>query len=253
MSKKLIKKFSKDYILKYLPQMNLRKISVEGQKKISNSKIIIIGLGGIGTPFLTYIIRSGISSIGIVDYDKVSISNLHRQIFFNLQDINKLKTKVIEKKLKLYDKNIKINTINKKINKKNIKSIIKNYDYVIDGTDNFETKLLINDECKKQKKNLFIGAVSQLEGHIFQFNFQKNGPCLRCFMPEVPKVTARCQDEGILGTVTGVVGTLIANEIIKVITKIESSLLDHILIINFESLSFRKAKIIKRSKCKNND
>ena len=132
--------------------MNLRKISVEGQKKISNSKIIIIGLGGIGTPFLTYIIRSGISSIGIVDYDKVSISNLHRQIFFNLQDINKLKTKVIEKKLKLYDKNIKINTINKKINKKNIKSIIKNYDYVIDGTDNFETKLLINDECKKQKK-----------------------------------------------------------------------------------------------------
>ena len=183
----------------------------------------------------------------------MSISNLHRQIFFNLQDINKLKTKVIEKKLKLYDKNIKINTINKKINKKNIKSIIKNYDYVIDGTDNFETKLLINDECKKQKKNLFIGAVSQLEGHIFHFNFKKNGPCLRCFMPEVPKVTARCQDEGILGTVTGVVGTLIANEIIKVITKIESSLLDHILIINFESLSFRKAKIIKRSKCKNND
>ena len=101
---------------------------------------------------------------------------------------------------------------------------------------------------KNKKKNLFIGAVSQLEGHIFHFNFKKNGPCLRCFMPEVPKVTARCQDEGILGTVTGVVGTLIANEIIKVITKIESSLLDHILIINFESLSFRKAKIIKRSK-----
>ena len=243
-------KFSNNYIKKFTPQMNLKEISVEGQTKIISAKIIVIGLGGIGTPFLTYICRAGISNIGVVDHDKVTLSNLHRQIMFYSTDLNKKKTTSVKSKIKQIDKNIKVKMFNKKISKNNIKNIIKKYDYVIDGTDNFETKLLINDECKKQKKHLFIGAVSQLEGHIFYFDFKKNYSCLRCFMPSKPKLSIRCQDEGILGTVTGVVGTLIANEILKVITNNKSQLLNNILIINFEKLTFRQAKINRRLTCK---
>ena len=245
-----MKRISESYINKYLPQMNLKEISIEGQTKIFNAKIIVIGLGGVGTPFLTYMCRAGISSIGIVDHDNVTLSNLHRQIMFFPKDLNKKKTTSVKSQINQIDKDVKVKIFNTKISKKNIKSIIKNYDYVIDGTDNFKTKLLINDECKKQKKQLFIGAVSQLEGHIFYFDFKKNYSCLRCFMPSEPKLSPRCQDEGILGTVTGVVGTLIANEILKVITNNKSQLLNNILIINFEKLTFRQAKINRRLTCK---
>ncbi len=169
---------------------------------------------------------------------------------FYSKDLNKRKTVSVKSKINQIDKNIKVKIFNKKISKKNIKNIIKEYDYVIDGTDNLSTKLLINDECKKQKKHLFIGAVSQLEGHIFYFDFKKNYSCLRCFMPSKPKLSVRCQDEGILGTVTGVVGILIANEVLKVITNNKSQLLNNILVINFEKLSFRQAKINRRLTCK---
>ena len=130
-----------------------------------------------------------------------------------------------------------------------MKSIVKDYDYIVDGTDNFKAKLNINDICLKFKKKLFIGSVSQFDGHIFFFDFSKKGPCLRCFMPSAPKISPRCQDEGILGTVTGTVGTIIANELIKNVVGIKSHLTNEVLIINFENLLFRKVKITRSTKC----
>jgi len=240
-----------DQIDRYKAQINLKKINIQGQIKIHNSKVLIIGAGGIGSPAILFLARAGVLNIGVVDHDKVSKSNLHRQIFFDQKDIGQKKVLVTKNKIRHLDKKIQINIFNKKINESNLKSIIKSYDYIIDGTDNFKSKLNINDVCAKFKKKLFIGAVSQFDAHIFFFDFQKNGSCLRCFMPSEPKVSPRCQDEGILGTVTGTAGTIIANELIKDVTDIGSSLVNKGLIINFENLQFRKIQIKKSNHCKN--
>ncbi len=246
-------KLTNDQIDRYKGQINLKKINIQGQIKIQKTKVLIIGAGGIGSPVTLFLSRSGISSLGIIDYDKVSKSNLHRQVLFDQKDIGKNKVTVAKNKIIKIDKNIKIKTYNKKINSKNLKSIIKNYDYIVDGTDSFQSKLNINDECINQKKKLFIGSVSQFDAHIFFFDFSKKGSCLRCFMPKAPQISPRCQDEGILGTVTGTVGTIISNELIKDTAGIKSTLLNKALIINFENLLFRKVKITKSSKCRNHD
>ena len=244
-------KLTIDQIERFKGQINLKKINIQGQIKLSNTKVLIIGAGGIGSPVALFLARSGIKYFEIADFDKVSKSNLHRQVLFDEKDINKNKALVTKKKISLIDKKIKVKTFQTKINKANIKKLIKDYDYVIDGTDNFSTKTLINDECLKQKKKLFIGSVSQFDCHVFYFNFALKGSCLKCFMPQIPKITPRCQDEGILGTVTGTAGSLIANELIKEVTGINSDLLNHVLIINFEKLNFRKVKINSSAKCKN--
>jgi len=244
-------KLTADQINRYKGHINLKKINIQGQIKIQNTKVLIIGAGGIGSPVALFLSRSGIASMGIIDYDKIDKSNLHRQILFDQKDIGKSKVLVTKNKILKVDKKIKIKTYNKKINSKNLKAIIKDYDYIVDGTDNFQSKLSINDECANQKKKLFIGSVSQFDAHIFFFNFTENGSCLRCFMPKAPKISPRCQDDGIIGTVTGTVGTIIANELIKDTAGIKSNLLNETLIMNFENLLFRKVKIKKSIKCKN--
>ncbi len=242
-----------DQIERYKGQINLKKINIQGQIKIQKTKVLIIGAGGVGSPVALFLSRSGISSLGIIDYDKITKSNLHRQILFDQKDIGKHKVSVTKNKILKIDKKIKIKTYNKKINLLNLKSIINNYDYIVDGTDNFNSKLYINDACVNQRKKLFIGSVSQFDAHIFFFDFSKKSSCLRCFMPKAPEISPRCQDEGILGTVTGTVGSIISNELIKDTSGIRSNLLNEALIINFENLSFRKIKIKKSIKCKNHD
>ena len=242
---------SNDQIERYRAQINLKKINIQGQIKIQNAKILVIGAGGIGAPVLQFITRAGVQNIGIVDHDTVSKSNLHRQILFGQKDLKSDKVKISKKKIHEIDKKIQVKTFKLKINKANIKSIIKNYDYIVDGTDNFKTKLLINDACYQQKKGLFIGAVGQLHAHVFFFNFGQKTPCLKCFMPRPPFETPRCQDEGILGTVTGLAGNIIANELIKEIAQLKSSITNRLLIIDLEKLTFRNVKIGISKKCKN--
>ncbi len=244
-------KLTSDQIDRYKGQINLKKINIQGQIKLRSQKVLIIGAGGVGSPSVLYLARSGIMSFGIVDFDKINKSNLHRQILFDYNDVGKKKILVTKKKIQRIDKNIKIKVYDKKINKSNLKNILKHYDYIIDGTDNFESKLNINDECLKQRKKLFIGSVSQFDAHIFYFDFSKKGPCLRCFMPKVPNNSPRCQDEGIVGTVTGITGTIISNELIKDAVGISSNLTNETLIVNLENLLFRRVKIIKSKKCKN--
>ena len=143
---------NKDQIQRYSGQINLKKISIEGQKKIIDSKILIIGAGGLGTPALTYLARSGIENIAIVDSDKISLSNLHRQILYDKKDVGKYKVDISKKKILQVNPKIKVKIYKKKITKSNIKSIAKPYDIILDGTDNFKSKLEINDYCKKNKK-----------------------------------------------------------------------------------------------------
>jgi adenylyltransferase/sulfurtransferase len=246
-------KLSKKEIEKFSRQIILKDIGAIGQKKILNSKVLIIGMGGLGCPVAEFLTRSGIGTLGVIDHDVVSPSNIHRQSLYDEKDINKLKVKVAQKKLKNINPKTKVNAFAIKLNDKNSEKITKKYDYIIDGTDNFKSKFLINDLSFKYKKFLVTGAISKFDGHIFTFNFKnKKDPCLRCFYQEesISDDILNCEYEGILGTVAGIVGTMQANEILKRILNIGQNLERSILIIDLLNLNFRKVKINKRKKCK---
>ena len=245
-------KLNKNQIERFSRQIILKNIGILGQKKILNSKILIIGMGGLGCPVAEFLTRSGVGTIGIVDHDLVSLSNIHRQNLYDETDIDKSKVKVVQKKLKNINPKTKINIFNFRLNKKNFEKIIKSYDYIVDATDNFETKFLINDLSIKYKKFLVSGAISKFDGHIFTFNFNsKKDPCLRCFYQEenISDDILNCEYEGILGTVAGIVGTMQANEILKKILNIGKNLNGFILILDLLNLNFRKVKFNKRKKC----
>ena len=246
------KQLNRNLIERFSRQIILKNIGIIGQKKILSSKVLIIGMGGLGCPIAEFLTRAGVGLIGIVDNDKINLSNLHRQTLYQKNDVGKYKVKVAKKKLNLINVNTKIKTYNFRLNKSNFKKIINKYDYIVDGSDNFKTKFLLNDYSLKYKKILISGAISKFDGHIFSFNFKsKKIPCLRCFIQEekIPDDFLNCEAEGILGTVAGIVGTIQANEIIKSILNIGKNLNGLILIINFLNLEFRKAKINKRKNC----
>ena len=240
----------KDYE-RFEKQIILKKVGLVGQKKIKNSKVLIVGMGGLGCPLLTYLASSGVCNIGIVDHDKIELSNLNRQILFNTSDIGKFKVKQAKSKInKIYNK-IKIKTFKIKISKKNIDSIIKKFDIICDGTDNFNTRYLINDYCKKNKKILISAAISKFDGQLFKFNFKKKGPCLRCFMPKQPLEENNCETEGIFAPVAGLIGALQANEVLKTVLNLKDDLNNNILVFNSLLMSLRKVKITKDRNCIN--
>ena len=244
--------FSKTQIDRYSRQIILKKIGVTGQKTLLKSSVLIIGAGGLGSPIAIYLAALGIGKIGVVDKDKVEISNLSRQIIFSKYDIKKAKAKAAINKLKKINPHIEFKSFNTKITKKNIKKIAHKFDILIDGSDNFRTRFLINDYCFKNKKILISGAISKFEGHVYTFNFtKKNSPCLRCFIAQEPKDldTDNCEYEGILGALGGIVGSIQANEAIKEILKIGNTLCGYILIIDSLKMTFRKVKLNKRSNC----
>ena len=245
-------KFSKKQIDRYSRQIVLKKIGILGQKKLLKSSVLIVGAGGLGSPIAIYLAALGIGKIGIVDYDKVEISNLARQIIFTSSDINKKKSPTAIKRLKLMNPNIKFESFTKKLTFKNINNIAEKFDLIIDGSDNFRTRFLINNYCLKKKKILISGAISKFEGQIYTFNFtKKKSPCLRCFIPEMPinPDIDNCEYDGIIGTLGGIVGSIQANEAVKEILGIGESLCGHILVIDGLKLTFRKIKLNKRSNC----
>ena len=244
LNKKIIERFSRQIVLK--------DIGIVGQKKILSSKVLIIGAGGLGSPVAEFLSRAGIGSLGIVDDDKVSLSNLHRQSLYNTSDIGNFKVKIAKNKIKKINPNTIVTIYKIRLSNYNFKKIINDYDYIVDGSDNFETKFLLNDFCLKFKKFLVTGAISKFDGHIFSFDFKnKNIPCLRCFYQEfnISDDLLNCESEGILGTVAGIVGTIQANEILKKILNIGMGLDGYIFILDLLHLNFRKVKLKKRKNC----
>jgi len=246
------KHLKKNLIEQFSRQIVLKDIGILGQKKILATKVLVVGIGGLGCPTVEFLTRAGIGTLGIVDYDKVSLSNLHRQSLYEKPDIGKSKVLIAKKILNRINPNTKVQSYNLKLNNINFKKIINKYDYIVDGSDNFKTKFLLNDFCLKYKKFLVSGAISKFDGHIFSFDFKnKKLPCLRCFFQETEPSDdlLNCEAEGILGTVAGIVGTIQANEILKKVLSIGQNLNGHILILNLLDLNFRKVKINKRKTC----
>ena len=245
-------KFTKKQIDRYSRQIILKKIGVVGQKKLLKSNVLIVGAGGLGSPISIYLAALGIGKIGIIDKGSVEISNLSRQIIFSTNDLKKNKSSVAINKLRKINPDIKLHSFNKRLTKKNINQIAKNFDLIVDGSDNFRTRFLINDYCLKNRKILVSGAISKFDGQVYTFNFsKKKSPCLRCFIPKMPSNpdVNNCEYEGVLGSLAGIIGTIQANEVVKEILEIGDTLCGYILIIDALKLTFRKVKLNKRSDC----
>jgi len=241
----------KDSLIRYSRQIILKNIGIVGQKKIINSKVLIVGAGGLGCPISDLLARSGVGLLGVIDFDKVSLSNIHRQTLYTTKDIGKFKVKVLKKKLNLINKEVNVKIYNKKADDKNLKKIINKYDIIVDGSDNFKTKFLLNEFSLKFKKKLIVGAISKFDGHIFSFNFNKKStPCLKCFYQIEPSDDfLNCESEGILGSTANIIGGIQANEVIKIILGIGKNLKSNIFILDFLNLNFRKVLFKKRKNC----
>ena len=240
---------SKSQIERFSRQLVLKNIGAKGQKKIFSSKVLIVGIGGLGCPAAENLVRAGIGTIGLIDNDIINLSNIHRQSLFDSTDIKKSKVSVAAKKLKEINPLTKIKKYKLRLNQNNIEKIIKNYEIIIDGSDNFKTKFLINDYCIKFKKKLVTASISKFDGHIFTFDFKdKKTVSLKNFYQEkkISDEFLNCEFEGVLGTTASIVGATQANEALKLIMEIGQNLKNQILIIDLLNLNFRKVKFKKR-------
>ena len=210
----------------------LKEIGVNGQQKLLNSSVLIVGVGGLGSPIALYLVAAGVGTIGLIDNDVVSITNLQRQILYTENDIGQSKTECAKKRLQALNSNVKINIYNTRLDSGNAEKIIVNYDIVIDGCDNYETRYVIDDMCSKLCKPYIYGAIGEFTGQVAVFNYD-GGKRYRDLYPDekslcsMPKKTI-----GVVGSVPGVIGTIQANEAIKVITNCDGILKNKLYIIN---------------------
>lgn len=223
---------------RYQRQIRLKEIGQLGQDKIAKAKVLIIGAGGLGCPALQYLAAAGVGTIGIVDFDVIEMSNLQRQILYTVDDIGQSKAITAAKKLNLLNPDIKIETYNVQITNKNAVEILENYDLIIDGSDNFETRYLINDACVLLDKPLIYGAVLRFEGQIGVFNLAdettNSKMNYRDLFPKPPDVDSAisCNEVGVLGVIPGIIGTMQATEALKIITGIGKPLTNKIISYN---------------------
>ncbi len=230
----------------YSRHLVLDEIGVNGQLKIKQAKVLVIGAGGLGCPVLQYLTAAGIGSIGIVDDDIVEQSNLQRQILYTHQDINKSKAVTAAKRLQLLNPLIKLDPYNTRLTKTNALDLLDKYDILIDGTDNFATRYLINDAAVLLNKPVVFGSIHKFEGQVSVFNYN-NGPTYRCLFPDFPKENQapNCSEAGVLGVLPGVIGALQANEVLKMVCGIGEVLSGKLLtynLLNMTQMVFRFKK-----------
>lgn len=204
---------------RYNRQIQLPELGEAGQERILQSKVLVVGAGGLGVPILQYLAGAGIGNLGIADGDQIEISNLHRQPLYDTDDINRNKAQVASEKVFLLNKQVKTTVYPFQLSAVNALSIIKNYDVIVDATDNFPSRYMLNDACVLLEKPMVYGAVSSWEGQLSVLNW-KDGPTYRCLYPEPPAPGAvpDCNTNGILGTIPGTIGMLMATEVLKIIT-----------------------------------
>ena len=224
---------------RYARHLILPEIGLDGQRKLKQAKVLVIGAGGLGCPALQYLTAAGIGTIGIVDFDKVDESNLQRQILYNTEDVGKYKAEVAKEKLAKQNPYINLISYISLLTISNAIEIISQYDIVVDGSDNFATRYLINDACVILNKILVFGSIYKFDGQISVFNY-KNGSTYRCLYPEPPidGEIANCAEVGVIGVLPGIVGALQANEVIKIITEIGEVLSGKLLAFDALSMQF---------------
>ena len=237
-------------LLRYSKQIMLPQVDVEGQQKIMDATVLIVGMGGLGSPTALYLAAAGVGHLIIADFDQVELSNLQRQIIHQTKDIGDDKVNSAKNKLTELNPNIKITIANELIHTGNLPDLIKGVDIVLDGTDNFESRFEINQICVEHQKPLVSAAVVRFEGQVSVFKgYENDKPCYQCLYSVEGEDNESCIDNGVLAPVAGLVGTIQALQAIKVILDLGDQLSGSLLLIDALDLSFRKVKISKDLKC----
>lgn len=238
---------------RYLRNTILPEITEEGQVKLLRSKILVIGAGGLGSPALLYLAAAGVGNIGVIDDDVVELSNLQRQVIHNYKNLGEKKVKSAKEKILALNEDVNLEIYEIRANPETLRKIVPNYDFILDATDNFPTRFIINEICHELHKPLIFAAVKGFFGQVSVFkSYEKNNPCYACFNPNIvdENFTLPLSEKGILGSVAGAIGALQASAVIKEILGIGESLVGKILIFDFLKNEFRKVGLLKSLGCK---
>ncbi|GAA4116055.1 molybdopterin-synthase adenylyltransferase MoeB [Aquimarina addita] len=242
---------SKEEKIQYSRHILLDEIGLIGQEKLKSTKVLVIGAGGLGCPVLQYLTAAGVGTIGVIDHDVVDQTNLQRQIIYTIDDLGKSKAEVISERLSKLNPFVFFKVYNEKLNTDNVLDLFSIYDIVVDGSDNFPTRYLVNDACVLTDTPLVFGSIFKFQGQVSVFNYQ-NGPTYRCLFPDppTPNTVPNCSEIGVLGVLPGIIGSLQANEVLKMITGIGDVLRGKLLYFDTltlqqQILSFKKNDTIK--------
>ncbi|MEM1159218.1 MAG: molybdopterin-synthase adenylyltransferase MoeB [Verrucomicrobiota bacterium] len=239
-----------DEIRRYSRHLLIPQVGLEGQKRIRASRVLLVGVGGLGSPVAAYLTAAGVGTLGLVDHDQVSLSNLQRQIAHRDTDIGKLKTESAAEFVQNRNPYTKVDTHSVPLSIQNVEEILKEYDLVVDGTDNFATRYLINDACFLAGKPWVYGSIFQFEGQVSVFGMQ-GAPCYRCLQPQAPEpgTVPTCAEGGVLGALPGLIGSLQASEVLKLICNIGDPLAGRLLVAHTQNSSFRQIRIPRDTGC----
>jgi len=243
-------RLSNEEILRYSRHLIMPEVGMEGQKKLKAASILMIGAGGLGSPLGMYLAAAGVGKLGIVDFDVVDETNLQRQLLYGTSDVGRPKLESAKEKLKEINPNVEIETYETMLNSENAMEILKDYDLVVDGTDNFPTRYLVNDACVLLGKPYVYGSIFRFEGQVTVFD-SKNGPCYRCLYPTPPPpgLVPSCAEGGVLGVLPGIIGSLQALEAIKLIIGSGNSLVGRLILFDALKFKTRELKLHKNPDC----
>ena len=241
--------FTEDQIHRYSRHIILQDVGVEGQEKISTGKVLIVGAGGLGAPVALYLAAAGVGTIGIIDGDVVDLSNLQRQIIHFTADVNKAKVLSAKEKINQLNPDVKVITYYELLTAANALEIIKDYDFVVDGTDNFPVKFLINDACVQAQKPFSHGGILRFEGQAI--TVLPGTACYRCIFhaPPPPNAVPTCSQAGVLGAIAGILGTIQAAEVLKYLTGVGELLTNRLLTFDAKTMEFRTIKVKHNQRC----
>src|SRR6266436_2959976 len=241
---------TQEEILRYSRHLIMPEVGVDGQEKLKNASILLIGCGGLGSPLGQYLSAAGVGRLGLVDFDVIDFTNLQRQVMFGTPDVGRPKVEASKDRIGMINPNVQVTPYRTKLTSENVMDIFKDYDIIIDGTDNFPTRYLVNDACVFLKKPNIYGSIFRFEGQATIFWGEK-GPCYRCLYPEPPPpgMVPSCAEGGVLGILPGIIGLLQATEAIKLILGKGDPLMGRLLLYNALDMKFREVKLQKDPDC----
>ena len=242
--------FTEDQIHRYSRHIILPEVGGKGQQKLLSSKVLLVGMGGLGSPAALYLAAAGIGTLGLLDFDTVELSNLQRQVIHSTHDLGRAKVKSAEESLRAINPDVSLVLYEERLSSKNVLQIIADYDVILDGTDNFPTRFLLNDACVLTGKTNVYGAVFRFEGQVSVFA-PRRGPCYRCFIPEMPLpgMVPSCQEAGVLGVLPGTIGMLQATETIKVLLDIGKPLIGRLLLLDALDMEMSTVRLRRDPHC----
>ena len=235
---------------RYSRHILLDDVGEAGQRKLKSSSVLLIGAGGLGAPQAQYLAAAGVGRIGIIDFDAVDHSNLHRQVLFSTSDVGRLKVDVVKERLQELNPHVDVETYPVRLTRKNAREIVRQYDLVVDGSDQFATKYLVNDACILENVPLVYASVLRFEGEISVFG-TPGGPCYRCLYssPPPPGTVPSCADAGVLGVIPGVIGTIQSNEVLKLLLEIGEPLIGRLLRFDARAAAFSTFHLERDPEC----